>query len=976
MFLPMNWKKLNKRQKPSGYMETFLKQVAHDLYNKTEGNFTKVAIVFPNKRASLFFNEYLAQESDRPIWSPTYVSISELFRQSSDLSIADPIKLVCDLYKVFQKATGSKETLDDFYFWGEMLIADFDDADKNMADTHALFSNLKDLNELMDNYDFLEEGQKEALSQFFHNFSINQVTELKQRFISMWNVLGDIYTEYKALLESQSIAYEGMLYRQVIEQLDVEALPYNKYIFVGFNVLNKVEHTLFKKLNEAGKAMFYWDYDTFYLNKTPHEAGEFIRRNLRDFPSELPASFFDNLNQPKEVTFIESPTENGQVRYLPQWIRENLTSQEKETAVVLCNEALLQPVLHALPDNVKHINITMGFPLSQTPAYSFVNALMELHTSGYNPNNGRYLFAEVISVLKHPYTRQLSPEAEKLEQTLTRDNRFYPLPSELKQDNVLELLFTPRRNNLDLCSMLSEALKEVAVIYQQQAASHSDAFDQLYRESLFKTYTLVNRFHTLIESKELNVQAGTFQRLLTRVMSSSSIPFHGEPAIGMQVMGVLETRNLDFRHLIMLSVNEGQLPKAGGDSSFIPYNLRKAFGMTTIDHKIAVYAYYFYRLMQRAEKVTLVYNTATDGINRGELSRFMLQFLIEWGYPVLRKQLEAAQSPQSSAPIIIEKTPDVMERMKSVFDIRNNPKALISPSALNCYLDCPLKFYYKYVALLSAPDEVTADIDSAKFGSIFHYAAEHIYKDLTAHGKLISRENLETLLKDEVRLQTYVDNGFKELFFNLPQNEQPEYNGIQLINSAVIVKYIQQLLRNDLRYAPFTFVGSEQRIFENIEICTSTGDIQSRIGGIIDRIDSKGESLRIVDYKTGGDADTPANVQSLFIPDKKRSNYIFQTFLYASIVCKKLREKNDSRLVAPALLYIHRAASENYSPVIQMGEPRKPKEPVDNFAQYEGDFRENLKTLLEDIFNPDISFTQTEIEDKCAYCDFRALCKK
>lgn len=976
MFLPMNWKKLNKRQKPSGYMETFLKQVAHDLYNKTEGNFTKVAIVFPNKRASLFFNEYLAQESDRPIWSPTYVSISELFRQSSDLSIADPIKLVCDLYKVFQKATGSKETLDDFYFWGEMLIADFDDADKNMADTHALFSNLKDLNELMDNYDFLEEGQKEALSQFFHNFSINQVTELKQRFISMWNVLGDIYAEYKALLESQSIAYEGMLYRQVIEQLDVEALPYNKYIFVGFNVLNKVEHTLFKKLNEAGKAMFYWDYDTFYLNKTPHEAGEFIRRNLRDFPSELPASFFDNLNQPKEVTFIESPTENGQVRYLPQWIRENLTSQEKETAVVLCNEALLQPVLHALPDNVKHINITMGFPLSQTPAYSFVNALMELHTSGYNPNNGRYLFAEVISVLKHPYTRQLSPEAEKLEQTLTRDNRFYPLPSELKQDNVLELLFTPRRNNLDLCSMLSEALKEVAVIYQQQAASHSDAFDQLYRESLFKTYTLVNRFHTLIESKELNVQAGTFQRLLTRVMSSSSIPFHGEPAIGMQVMGVLETRNLDFRHLIMLSVNEGQLPKAGGDSSFIPYNLRKAFGMTTIDHKIAVYAYYFYRLMQRAEMVTLVYNTATDGINRGELSRFMLQFLIEWGYPVLRKQLEAAQSPQDSTPIIIEKTPDIMERMKSVFDIRNNPKALISPSALNCYLDCPLKFYYKYVALLSAPDEVTADIDSAKFGSIFHYAAEHIYKDLTAHGKLISKENLETLLKDEVRLQTYVDNGFKELFFNLPPNEQPEYNGIQLINSAVIVKYIQQLLRNDLRYAPFTFIGSEQRIFENIEICTSTGDIQSRIGGIIDRIDSKGESLRIVDYKTGGDADTPANVQSLFIPDKKRSNYVFQTFLYASIVCKKLREKNDSRLVAPALLYIHRAASEKYSPVIQMGEPRKPKEPVDNFAQYEGDFRENLKTLLEDIFNPDISFTQTEIEDKCAYCDFRALCKK
>lgn len=957
-------------------METFLKQVAHDLYKKTEGDFTKVAIVFPNKRASLFFNEYLAQESDRPIWSPTYVSISELFRQSSDLTIADPIKLVCDLYKVFQKATGSKETLDDFYFWGEMLIADFDDADKNMADTKALFSNLKDLNELMDNYDFLEEGQKEALSQFFHNFSIDQVTELKQRFISLWDVLGDIYTEYKTLLESQSVAYEGMLYRQVIEQLDVETLPYNKYIFVGFNVLNKVEHTLFKKLNEAGKALFYWDYDTFYLNKIPHEAGEFIRRNLRDFPSELPVSCFDNLSQPKDITFIESPTENGQVRYLPQWIRENLTPEEKETAVVLCNEALLQPVLHSLPDNVKHINITMGFPLSQTPAYSFVNALLELHTSGYNPNNGRYLFAEVISVLKHPYTRQLSPEAEKLEQILTRDNRFYPLPSELKQDEVLELLFTPRRNNLDLCCMLSEALKEVAVIYQQQTASHSDAFDQLYRESLFKTYTLVNRFHTLIESKELNVQAGTFQRLLTRVMSSSSIPFHGEPAIGMQVMGVLETRNLDFRHLILLSVNEGQLPKAGGDSSFIPYNLRKAFGMTTIDHKIAVYAYYFYRLLQRAEKVTLVYNTATDGINRGELSRFMLQFLIEWGHPIQRKQLEAEQSPQGSTPITIEKTSDIMERMKKVFDLQSNPKAIISPSALNCYLDCPLKFYYKYVAQLSAPDEVTADIDSAKFGSIFHYAAEHIYKDLTAHGKLITEEDLNALLKDEVRLQTYVDNGFKELFFNLPLDEQPEYNGIQLINSAVILKYIQQLLRNDLGHTPFTFVGSERPVFEQVSIQCPNGTIQSRIGGIIDRIDTKDGTLRIVDYKTGGDADIPANIASLFIPDKKRSNYVFQTFLYASIVCKILREKNDDRRVAPALLYIHRAASENYSPIIQIGEPRKPKESVEDFAKYEEEFRKHLNELLETIFNPHISFTQTDIEDKCAYCDFKALCKK
>ena len=308
-------------------MKTFLQEVAHDLYQKTGGDFSRVAVVFPNKRASLFFNEYLIRESEHPLWSPAYISISELFRQNAPWQTGDPIKLVCDLHRVFRQVTGSDEPLDDFYFWGEMLIADFDDADKNMADTDALFSNLKDLNALTDNYDFLEEGQKEALAQFFRNFSIGRVTELKQRFISIWDTLGDIYTRYKALLESQGIAYEGMMYRQVIETLDLERLPYKTYVFVGFNVLNKVEHTLFQKLNDAGKALFYWDYDTFYLNRKPHEAGEFIRRNLRDFPSELPLECFDNLSSPKEITYIKSPTENGQTQYLPQWIREQLTEQ-------------------------------------------------------------------------------------------------------------------------------------------------------------------------------------------------------------------------------------------------------------------------------------------------------------------------------------------------------------------------------------------------------------------------------------------------------------------------------------------------------------------------------------------------------------------------------------------------------------------------------------------------------------------------
>lgn len=959
-------------------MESFLKLVAADLYKHTKGNLAHTAVVFPNKRAGLFFNEYLAQESDSPIWSPAYVSISELFRSLSPWEVGDPVKLVCELYKIFRRETQSTETLDDFYFWGEMLISDFDDADKNKVDTDKLFSNLQDLRNIMDDYTFIDDEQEEAIRQFFQNFSIERRTALKERFISLWDVLGNIYKGFRESLASQNIAYEGMMYRHVIEHLDVDKLPYEKYVFVGFNVLNKVEHTLFTQLKDAGKAVFYWDYDEFYMKENrqavTHEAGEFIRRNLRDFPSPLSGELFKNLSKPKEVHYIASSTENAQARYLPQWIRNNLTTPEKETAVVLCNEALLQPVLHSLPAEVKHVNITMGFPLSQTPVYSFLIALLELHTHGFNFKSGRYTFQSVVTLLKHPYTRQLTGQAELLEKELTRNNRFYPLPGELGKDEFLTRLFTPLSGNLNLCIRLSETLQQVAGIYQANTSGteDTDAFNQLYRESLFKAYTTINRFRTLIEEDELTVQSETFRRLLVKVLSATNIPFHGEPAIGMQVMGVLETRNLDFRHLVLLSVNEGQLPKSGGDSSFIPYNLRKAFGMTIIEHKIAVYAYYFYRLLQRAERITLMYNTSSDGLNRGEWSRFMLQFLIEWPHPITRQFLEAGQSPQGTSPITVEKTPDVMRRMQSLFDVRANPKAKFSPSALNYYLDCPLKFYYRYVAGLSAPDEVSAEIDSATFGSIFHYAAEHIYKDLTTHGKVINKEALETLLRNEVKLQDYVDTAFKKLFFNVPQNEKPEYNGVQLINSAVIARYLKQLLQNDLRYAPFTFIASEMEVDDPIDIQTPKGVIKSRIGGIIDRMDSKDGTLRIVDYKTGGDADTPPHVESLFIPDKKRSNYVFQTFLYAAIMCRK----QPTMKIAPALLYIHRAATETYSPVIQMGEPRKPKEAVEDFSKYEKEYRERLQGLLEEIFNPEKSFTQTEIIEKCTYCDFKALCKR
>ena len=958
-------------------MQPFLQLVAHDLYTKIGNDLSRTVLVFPNKRANLFFNEYLAEESDQPIWSPAAMSISDLLQKLSVQKAGDPIRLVCELYKVFKEETESRETLDDFYFWGELLISDFDDVDKNMVDADKLFSNLQDLKNLMDDYEFLDEEQEEAIRQFFQNFSIERRTELKEKFISLWDKLGIIYHRYREKLAELGIAYEGMLYRNVIEQLDADRLKYDKYVFVGFNVLNKVEKEFFQKLQKAGKAMFYWDYDLFYTQRiSKHEAGEFIKRNLIDFPNELPESYFDIFRKPKKIRYISASTENAQARFLPEWVKVTQTHttqivSEKENAIVLCNEALLLPVLHSIPQDVQNVNITMGFPLAQTPVYSFINAAMELQTNGYRPDTGRFTYEAVSKILKHPYTRQLSDHATRLERELTKTNRFYPLPSELKKDDFLTILFTPQSNIRELCDYLLRLIKSISILYRKEG-EYDDIFNQLYRESIFQSHLKINRLYSLIESGELSVRTDTLKRLITKVLTASNnIPFHGEPAIGLQIMGVLETRNLDFRNLIMLSLNEGQLPKAGGESSFIPYNLRKAFGMTTIEHKNAVYAYYFYRLIQRAENITLLYNTSSDGLNRGEESRFMLQLLVEGPHEITREYLEAGQSPQNTLEIQIEKTPEILRRLYRAYDTAQPESVILSPSALNTYLDCRLRFYYRYVAGLKTPDEVSAEIDSALFGTIFHLSAQLAYTDLTANGKMIQREDLERLLRDEIKLQGYVDQAFKQELFKVAPEEKPEYNGVQLINSKVIVSYLKQLLRNDLQYTPFEMVAMEKKVSEKITIQTALGPLTLRLGGTIDRMDAKEGTLRIVDYKTGGSPKIPANIEQLFTPSETRPNYIFQTFLYAAIMSRK-----QPLMVAPALLYIHRAASESYSPVIEMGEPRKPKIPVNNFAFFEDEFRERLQALLEEIFDEKELFTQTEDIKKCAYCDFKAICKR
>lgn len=994
-------------------MKTFLKYVARDILEKYGNNLSDIAIVFPNKRAALFLNESLARLTDHPIWSPSYITISDLFRKHSTLKVGDPIKLVCDLHKTFVACTGIDETLDHFYGWGQLLITDFDDIDKNMAEAEKLFANLSDIHEL-DDISYLTEEQKVLIRKFFSNFNDDHNSELKKRFLQLWSHFLDIYKQFNQRLEEQGLAYEGALYRKVVNDENIK-FQHKKYLFVGFNMMQVVEQKLCDRLMKEGKAHFYWDYDDYYMQNN-HEAGHYIREYLKYYPNELNDmapqdlhEIYHNFDNSKDITYISASTENIQARYVNQWLKEKKRYKfGKKVAIVLADEGLLQSVIHSLPTNedIKSLpdysendqlsyNITLGYPLQQTPFYSLLQHLIKLQSIGHPKHSNNYRLHYVLMALRHPYTRYISQNYSKLLSALDEQKQFYPTRQFLSMDGDegLSLLFkdlgeTASENeyNLRLIQYLLDILKTIGVNSKEQD-------DPLFQESLFRTYTLLNRLQELIQTGDLVVDSITLERLMQQLIQSTSIPFHGEPAEGIQIMGVLETRNLDFEHILVLSCNEGKLPKGVNDASFIPYSLRKAYGLTTVDNKVAIYAYYFHSLLQRSRDITLCYNNATEDGQSGEMSRFMLQLLVESHHDINRSSLVAGQST-------IRPTYDAIEKKQNAFIQLKNLK-MLTPTFLNTYLRCEKQFYYKYIEGLIEPDEIDADeVDNKVFGNIFHRAAELFYQGLASNnalttdnkGKLkltrpivITKEQLEQALKDESLVYRLVDQAFREELFKVSAaGYRPKYNGLQLINKEVIARYIRQLITIDMRQAPFTILGLELVVKTGIEVETSIGKLSLTIGGFIDRLDAVAangnangnnlaERIRVIDYKTGRISTThPKALDEVFNPSmlNKHTDYYLQSMLY-SIIVKHNKDLNPGQEpVSPGLLFIQNAGAEDYDPTLKMG-----KELISSIDIYEEEFMKQLKVLIASIFDKDQPFRPTDDKHRCEYCPYAALCK-
>ena len=950
-------------------MTPFLKSVAEDIYKKFNGDLSDIAIVFPNKRAGLFFNEYLVQNSGQPMWSPRYMTISELFQESSDILIGDTILLVSKLYKEYCKHTGSNESIDHFYHWGELMIKDFDDIDKNLINADKIFSNLRDLRSIGSVSDILDDNQRSAIEHFFNNLKPEKNSELKNRFLRIWEVINAIYHSFRDVLRKENIAYEGMLYRNAIENADNISFPCKKYIFVGFNALNRVESQLFDILKERNQALFYWDYDTSYTNADYHEAGRFMRQNLKRFPNELQNYAYDNLSATKKITVVSASTESIQARYVPKFIREHLSDKEIETAVILCNEKLLEAVQHTIPPEINNINVTMGFPISHSPIYNLMSMLIELQISGYSEEQQAFTYDCTQRLLNHPYVIQCSDNAQKIEKEITENRILFPSFELLQCDNFLAKIFTRRTDNTLWFASLADIVSSIAEKVGKSSDDEENIYKGLFNEALLKVFTQTQRFITLLESDEFSMQQSTIGRLFMRSLASQSIPFHGEPIVGLQVMGLLETRNLDFKNLIILSTNEGNLPKVSSENSFVPYNLRRAFGMTLTEHRDSIYAYNFYRLLQRAENITLVYNSSIDGNSGGECSRYILQLQANKNYIIEKKYLDSKESTGSSNVKEVVKTPAMVERLLRYFDFNNNPKAhILTPTAINSYIDCQLKFYYYYLMHLRQYEEVSTDIKPNEFGSIFHAAAEEFYKKITSEKRtIIDKRDLEPYIKKDALLYEFVDKAFNKIFFK-SDSGKPVYDGEQYINREVLHRFLRRLIKIDYDKAPFTYIGSEINLsFKYSEAQTADGrNIELHIGGNIDRIDEKEGVLNIIDYKTGKEEEKNATIEKIFTHDGKTMNYILQSMLY-SIAAVDCGISGDA---IPSLMYIHKKETANYKDFIV----KIDKKPISSINEYRDEFMQNLKSIINEIFNVNTPFSPTDDQDRCTLCPYKQIC--
>ena len=966
-------------------MEYFLESIAKSLYKEFGNTLNRHCLVFPNRRAGLFFLKYLASGINKPVWEPSVLTINELFRSHSLLQTAGNEILLFELYKVYNRLRRSAESFDNFYFWGDMLLNDFDDIDKYLVNASVLFSNVINIKDIDQQFGGLTETQTEIIKKFWVNFNPEKSTDQKTGFLSIWSVLNDVYHEFRSSLMNQNLAYEGMIFRELAENADVifsSGIRWDHFHFIGFNALNECEKSVMSRLKRAGKASFYWDFDESYISGSgTNSAGFFMRENLKIFGNNMPPSWsyktlLSSVNSSVKRCIFDTSSDVAQVKLVPDLLKE-LPGLNKEnahqTSVVLADENLLVPMLSSLPENIGDVNITMGYPLKQTQVYTLLRCLMDLQrNASLSDEIPQFRFRDVAAIIKNSLISSfINGSADKILSDIQESNMLIITSKYFEEYEKLNQVFikpgTP--------ALLSDYFRNILSLIASAGPQNTDIEDggtvhnNILNEFIYRVVLSINRLESIVKSGEVVFSSDTYLRILDRMLRMQSVPFAGEPLSGIQIMGILETRALDFKNLIILSVNEGILPSVSSpSSSFIPFSLREAFGLPSVNHQESIYSYHFFRLLQRAENVTFIYNSNPEGLKSGEMSRFLIQMNHN---PLLKPEfvnLKLEIRSHGNISPIVERSKEHLEQLQAYY-LEPGRERLLSPSAINTWLNCRMKFYYRYVNQLREPSEMKTDIDPAMLGNILHEIMKSLYSDF--EGKELKRENIDSLLERKMELSQIVESNVKKRYGS---SDEHSPNGNEIIVVDVLLNYLTRILNRDKSLAPFKIISLEKSYSFTLNFSAGEKTFSLLIGGVVDRIDIVNGIVRIVDYKTGTVAESLNFISDLFEDDRKKD---FDGWLQTLLYCEAYIGKTAVEKLRPSIYKIKKISAEPDSDRLRIKSGNRQEIALEDYTELREDFIAGLKETVSRIFSENEPFSMTEDRaGKCRYCVYKSLCMR
>jgi hypothetical protein len=952
-------------------MHSFLRNTAKEILDSGV-DLQKVTVVLPNRRAGLFFTQHLGSLITEPTWMPEVKTIEDVFYDLAENRPADDLTMIFELYRVYQELNPEAETFDRFYFWGEMILKDFNDADQFMANADKLYHHLSEIKELESDLSFLTQSQVQLIKQFWSSF-IRQDSDHQEKFLKFWQLLSSLYASLQVSLAISGLAYSGMLYRKVAESLDTLSRPEKTHHFIGFNAFAGTEEALIKHYITEFGAKIYWDVDAYYLDDKVQEAGLFFRHYQKDpifgptFPEEIPTQI---QNQKAKIKIYATPLKTNQANLVGS-ILEKIPAGEawKETVVILPDEQMLFPILHTLPAQVGKVNVTMGYPVKNAPVYSFLEAVLELQRF-IKVEDGKLLFyhTAVKNLLSSIYLKSENPGfAEELTEEMQRLNQIHVSVEKLHEGGALYQLIFRKLENDSLFPYLANLMEALAERLKDEPLQCS---------YLYQCFKQLTRLREIFARQDiLSINREFFIRLFRQIFREVKLPFEGEPLQGLQIMGVLESRNLDFKRVIICNMNEDSFPPSSGLNSMIPFNIRKAFGLPVQEQNDSIYAYTFYRLLHSAEEIHMIYTTASDQGKAGEKSRYMQQMGVELGRKIEEEVVFIPIDQKSPEAITIQKSTEVLGLLDKYLMNENGVSGTsFSPSALSVFLDCRLKFYLQYLANIQEKQEVSEEIDAAVFGNLAHLSMEILYQGFAKRKNrtLLEKSDFEELSKNWIL--PAIEQAIRKLYY-LEGEADTKLNGQMVIARDVLQKYLHQILKIDEASAPFKLISleKEKRYTAGLAINTVSGIQTVSLKGIIDRVDEHNGSVRLIDYKSGQDNKNFPDVASLFDREHKSRNKAAMQTMFYGLIYRATNPENTLPL-KPAIFNLREMFGDDFNPYLQQKQPYKTGVEVNDYREFEAEYKEALTTLLEDIYNPEIPFDQTDDLKKCEYCPYKEIC--